>query len=298
MPALHSASQRARSASSVSLASRPLSIVGRLALATGFAVAVALPIAHPTAAADTAMVRVLHASYDAPAVDVYVDGSKVLSNVAFKGISAYLPVPAGAHTLAIDAAGTTTTVISTSASVEAGKHYTVAAIDPLASIKFAVFNDDAAPTAGTARLRVVHLSPDAPAVDVAVAGQAPADAPVKSLAFPKASGYLAIPGATYHFQVRAAGTTTVALDLPGVALADGTAYSVFAVGSMKASGAQALSVVVATDGTVAPPTSTDGTVGGSAVPLAGVLALALAALLAVVMATRRLRTAREETRRR
>ena len=43
----------------------------------------------------TAMVRVLHASPDAPNVDVYADGGKILSDVPFGGLSDYLKVPAG-----------------------------------------------------------------------------------------------------------------------------------------------------------------------------------------------------------
>ena len=47
--------------------------------------------------AGTAKVRVLHASPDAPAVDVYADGAAVLTNVAYGVISGYLEVPAGDH---------------------------------------------------------------------------------------------------------------------------------------------------------------------------------------------------------
>src|SRR5690242_6965489 len=43
----------------------------------------------------TAKVRVVHASPDAPAVDVWVDGSKVLSGVTFFTASDYLDLPAG-----------------------------------------------------------------------------------------------------------------------------------------------------------------------------------------------------------
>ena len=46
--------------------------------------------------ADTnARVRVAHLSPDAPAVDVWVDGSRVLENVPFKAFSSYLELPAG-----------------------------------------------------------------------------------------------------------------------------------------------------------------------------------------------------------
>ena len=48
-----------------------------------------------TPSAATANVRVAHLSPDAPPVDVYVNGTKALSNVPFQDVSSYLPVPAG-----------------------------------------------------------------------------------------------------------------------------------------------------------------------------------------------------------
>jgi hypothetical protein len=42
----------------------------------------------------TAMVRAVHAVYDAPAVDVYVNDAKALSDFAYFSVSAYLSVPA------------------------------------------------------------------------------------------------------------------------------------------------------------------------------------------------------------
>ena len=43
-------------------------------------------------------VRVVHASPDAPAVDVLVDGSEVLSDVPYGNASTYLTVASGART--------------------------------------------------------------------------------------------------------------------------------------------------------------------------------------------------------
>jgi len=67
-----------------------------------FAFAVVLPVG---AQSSMAMVRVIHASPDAPAVDVYVDGNAVLTNVAFPAISNYLELPAGPHSVAVAPAG-------------------------------------------------------------------------------------------------------------------------------------------------------------------------------------------------
>ena len=99
-----------------------------------------------------ARVRVVHASPDAPAVDVYADGAKVLTNVAFKGSSDYLSVPAGPHNFKVFATGanpaTGTAVINADATLEAGKDYTVVAIGKLAEIKPLVLVDNNARARG------------------------------------------------------------------------------------------------------------------------------------------------------
>jgi len=208
-------------------------------------------------AADPAKVRVLHASPDAPAVDVYLDDAKVdaLTAVPFGVISDYLDVPAGDHNVKVYATGTTSDpVIDADVSVDAGAAYTIAATDAVATIAAQVIQDQPDPDCDTARVRVVHFSADAPAVDVAAAGSAPADAVVKALAYPDATDYLDLPAGSYDLEVRLAGTTTVALALPDVTVEDCTAYSVFAIGSAASPpvGEQALQAVVAVDGTAEP----------------------------------------------
>ena len=247
-----------------------------------------LTVAAPVGAASNAYIRVLHASPDAPAVDIYLDGTKVLDDVAFKGISGYLAVPGGSHHIQVYPHGNTTTaVIDVTPSFTAGDSYTVAAINKVASISAAVFQDNVGPMSGKAMLRVIHLSPDTGAVDVALSGQTPADAPVKNLTFPNATGYLTLDPGTYHFEVRPTGTTTVALDLPGVALAAGTNYTVFAVGL--SDGAPALGAVVAVDAVLPPATSTSSgstNQGGSPTLLLAGLALAAAAVTVVALHNR------------
>ncbi len=250
-----------------------------------------LALAAPVSAADTAQVRVLHASPDAPAVDVYLDDVKVdaLTNVPFGVISGYLAIPAGDHNVKVYATGTTTgPVIDADATVATGKRYTIAATGAAASITAQVIEDTPSPSCTTAQVRVIHFSADAPAVDIATAGSTPADAVVKNLAYPTASGYLALPGGSYDLEVRLAGTTTVALALPGVAVKDCDSYSVFAVGSAADTpvGGNALQVVVAVDGTAeaagagATPPATD-----SVLPSAGSSNNGLGGFAALFVAT-------------
>ena len=240
----------------------------RRAAAAVLAAGMLFAMAGTSLAADTANVRVLHASPDAPAVDVYLDDNIVdaLTNVPFGVISDYLKVPAGDHNVKVYATGTTSgPVIDADVTLAAGKAYTVAATGAVADIKAQVLQDDPKPAASTAKVRIVHFSADAPAVDVATAGSAVDEAVVKNLAYPDATDYLALPGGTYDLEVRLAGEATVALALPDVKVQNGRAYSVFAVGSAAspAIGGNALQTVVAVDATASaaatatvPPTDT------------------------------------------
>jgi hypothetical protein len=125
-----------------------------------------------TAMADghQARVRVVHASPDAPAVDVWVNGAVAFSNAPFQGITDYAALDAGSYNVQVSPTGATEPiVIDADLDLAAGTDYTVVAVGLLADIEPLVLMDNnAAPAAGMAHVRFVHASPDAPAVDIAV----------------------------------------------------------------------------------------------------------------------------------
>jgi len=113
-----------------------------------------------TAPGTTAQLRVVHASPDAPNVDVLVDNASVLTNVAYKAASDYLPVPSGSRNLKVRAAGTTTVVIDQDATLTQSTYYTVLATGRVASIAPVVLTDDQTnPASGNVRLRLVFTPP-------------------------------------------------------------------------------------------------------------------------------------------
>jgi hypothetical protein len=193
------------------------------------ALALALLLAPTTfAQAGTAKVRVVHASPDAPAVDVYVNGNAALTNVPFFTASDYLDLPAGSYRIQVTPTGAPAdqAVIDATATVEAGMAYTIAATGPVASIAPTIIVDDlSAPAAGSVKVRVYHFSPDAPAVDVKLADGTTL---ISNLAFPDASDYLEVPAGTYSLQVTPAGGDAVVIDLPDTALPADRIVSVFA----------------------------------------------------------------------
>ena len=204
----------------------------------------------PTSPATTAQLRVVHASPDAPAVDVLVDDATALTNVAYKASSAYLEVPAGTRNLQVRAAGTSTTVIDADAALATGESYTVLATGRLASIAPLVLEDDlTAPAAGNVRVRLVHASPTAGTVDIYVtapgASIATAAPTLAGVPFRAASAYLEVPAGTYRVRVTPTGTKTVALDVNDVALAAGQVRTAIAVDAP--GGGTPLGVIVLAD---------------------------------------------------
>lgn len=192
--------------------------------------------------AATAMVKVVHASPDAPAVDLIVDNAKAGSNLSFPGNTGYLTVPAGTRNVKVNVAGSMTTVINADLLFDASKNYSVFAVDAVAKLGAIVLEDNlAAPASGKAHVRFVHLSPDAPAVDITTETGAVVFA---NRAFKQNTEFTPLDGGTYNLQVRLAGTSTKVLDLPNITLVAGKIYTVFARGFVAGTGAAALNAEI------------------------------------------------------
>jgi len=201
--------------------------------------------------ATVACVVILHLAPDAPAVDIWVNGAVAVPGLEFGNDTGYVALPAGAYEVAIAPAGgmATDAVWSGELEVEAGHVYQVAATGTLDEADEAEFGVNVwqrmvgawADDENTAIVEVFHTSPDAPGVDIAPKG---ADPVIVDLVFGEVSDDLALPAGTYDLEVRATGTTTVALELPGVALEAGKIYSIFAEGTLNADDEAELTVHV------------------------------------------------------
>ena len=191
-----------------------------------------------------AQVMVVHASPNAPAVDVRINNAVALTNVAYPANSSYAAVNAGSTNLKISPTGTTTYVIDANVNLSANTNYSVFAIDSVSKIKAAIVSDNlATPASGQAHVRFFHFSPNAPAVDIAVAGGAVLfsnrtfnDQTTNT----SAVGFTPLNAGTYNLEVRLAGTNTVVLPLPNITLTAGKIYTVFAKGFAGGTSAQAL----------------------------------------------------------
>jgi hypothetical protein len=94
------------------------------------------------ALAQGAMVRVAHLSPDAPAVDVLVNGQQAITNLAFKEVTPYIPLPAAKVRVQVVPAGQSSpVVIDAELDLKEGVYYTVAATGFLNSIRPQVYTD-------------------------------------------------------------------------------------------------------------------------------------------------------------
>ncbi len=216
--------------------------------------------ASPSEAGST-LVRVAHLSPDAPAVDVLVNGARVVSGAAFGDATGYLALPAGSARIQVVPAGADApVVIDATLDLADGAAYTVAATGLLGAndLRPLVLIDDLSARGDRAKVRFVHASPDAPAVDIGTAGGAlvggadPAIVPspgqpgpsqgsqtgvqsqvlFANVAFREFRGYVPVAGGSYDLQVRPAGSSAVALSVPDVAVSNGRSYTIFAIGRL------------------------------------------------------------------
>jgi hypothetical protein len=199
-----------------------------------------------------AALRVAHFSPNVPAVDVFLKTpgeansatNRVLQGVTFPQNSGFLTVAAGTYDASVALNNTLTQVIGLPGAALASRSNTsVFAIGLLngtgaQALRLAAYADDRAPVAGQAKVRVIHLSPDAPAVDVVTLGTGGAitGRPVTNLAFPNATASpLLLPPGTYTLAVVPTGATSPVLPTAAgvtVTLTAGQVATIAAVGCL------------------------------------------------------------------
>ncbi len=181
-------------------------------------------------AATPAELRVVHASADAPAVDIVANNNfeaPLIEDLAFTEFAGYVDLAADSYNVKVVAAGTETAVIDSDLELAAGTAYNVIAANELASIEPLVLTADNRRVATESKLRIVHASPTAANVDiylVEVGTDITTVTPtLADVAFLADTDFLSVAPGTYEVIVTATGSTdaaigplTISLDAAGI----------------------------------------------------------------------------------
>lgn len=181
--------------------------------------------------APSTWVRAIHLSPDAPAVDIRANNNVLFKDLSFEEKSRYKRVKAGEYNIQVVPTGATEpVVIDADLDLTKWRKYSVLAVNTLDNIEPIVIEDKFRYTKGKeSRVRFVHASPDAPAVDIALQD---GDVLFSDVEFKEVENYLKVKRGKYDLEVRLAGTQTVVLEVDNLRLRGGQAYTIFATGEV------------------------------------------------------------------
>lgn len=174
-------------------------------------------------------IRGVHASPDAPTVDILVDDAIAFPAVSFPSATGYATLPNGTYDVDLQVTADPSVDLEFGPPVGlADNDYTLVALNTLASIEPRLFVDDNTVDPEQSRVRFIHASPDAPTVDVRLAGGGLTL--FDDVEFTESGGYQTVAPGTYDLEVTNADQSQVFLPLSGIELRPGFVYTVFAVG--------------------------------------------------------------------
>lgn len=195
--------------------------------------------------AETATVQVLHASPDAPPVNVLIDGNEVLSDVDYKSSSGWGDIEVGTYSVQVNAilpSGEVAVVGPVDLTFAADTIYTIVAVNSVAALEPVVIAQPRTPvSAGAARLFVLHAADNVQqlvgqAVDVYVTAPGAdlgASAPTGSFEFKETLGPVEITAGDYQVRVGVGNPAdpnfVLAYDSGPITLADGADVVIAAV---------------------------------------------------------------------
>jgi hypothetical protein len=192
-----------------------------------------------------ATVRVVHASPDAPPVDVLVNNTiRAVQGAAYEAVTNYIPLTPDTYNFKVvpEAGEPADAVINADLSLSQGSEATVLAVGTLTQPNFPieplVLSDDNRRVTTEARLRLVHASITAGPVDIYVAagGSLTPDIDTSlnfvfeatAVPFKADTGYLTLPEGQYDIAIAPTGTTGAAIGPLTVDILAGGIYTAVA----------------------------------------------------------------------
>lgn len=173
-----------------------------------------------------AFVSFYHGSPDANDIDIQLN-SRVLNTQPFRysTFSGYLPLSPETYTIKFTPVNAATAYVESTPTFKNGKAYSVFAVNTLANMEMLIVQDSVkAPASGKAALRIINLSPDAPALTVSTNRTTASDL-ATDVAFKEITPFVDIDGQSYTLEIKNADTDAVLLTLTSTTFQAGVTYS-------------------------------------------------------------------------
>jgi Domain of unknown function (DUF4397) len=173
---------------------------------------------------------IYHSSPDAPDVNIIID-NEVINTEAFKykNYSNYVDVQAGDRRIKFNSYSNGANFVDSTLSFEANKFYSLFMVNVVSKAEV-IKTQDAGdfPSAGKAMVRFVHLSPDAPPVDINWQGET--SLLFSGKAFKEVTVFQEVPAKTYIMEVKVKGGSGITLVVPDVLIKEAGFYTILLEG--------------------------------------------------------------------
>jgi hypothetical protein len=188
--------------------------------------------------AGQALVRFVHAVGDAHAYDFWVNHTETISGLVYLKGTAYSNVDTNSASLiqVTPKADSANVAIAATYPLTDGHTFTFYVVGPSASMSTLFTSDSNTAPAGTfIKLRVVHVAPSSPSLDVyitPIGATLPATPTIAALPFKTPSTYQLVAPGDWEVRLTTAGNTTVAVDDTLLGLANGAVRTVVAMDNL------------------------------------------------------------------
>ena len=177
-----------------------------------------------------AYVSLYHGAPNAPDLDIILDNQRINSQ-AFKysTYSEYLNFKPGSRKIKFTPANAANAFVDTTVTFKENNVYSLFTINRLQEVDLLMVKDSIqAPGTGKAAIRVVHLSPDAPVIDVSTG--TPETSIAANLNFKGHTMFMDVATGTQTVKIKKAGTSEVLLTVADFNLESGRSYSLIVRG--------------------------------------------------------------------
>lgn len=171
--------------------------------------------------------KIFHSASNTPAVDILVNGQKVIKNISFKQFSPYLTLVQGKYRIDIVPVGNETPIFSALVPIMGNHTYTFAAINSDNHLQLQPMLDNTHLPAGQAKIRFAHFSPDTPVVNVSLKG---GDHLFENVLFKQITDFLEVSPGTADIEVSLADHQSVLLTIPDFKVEPNIIYTISILG--------------------------------------------------------------------